>query len=108
VLQEKDMQSSTFRFLLAALVSVPLFGCEPRPVVHDDDDAVDVEVGTGSEVPPPEKPATGVDVNVGGSGVDVDPNRDAGPAQPGSGVDVNVGGGKGVDVDVNKTNESNP
>jgi hypothetical protein len=64
-----------------ALLSI---GCEPTPVVvnPDDDDAVIVEEDETVVVPdtnatPPADDDTGVNVDVGPGGVDVDVNRDA-------------------------------
>lgn len=77
--------------LMIGALSMMAMGCEPRPVVvnPDDDDAViveeeDVEVVPDTNATPPADNAappadtdTGVNVDVGPGGVDVDVNRDA-------------------------------
>jgi hypothetical protein len=91
------MTRSFGKYLLAGFFAVVSIGCEPRPVVVDPDDGdttiieddADVEIvpnGTTTQ------PATGVDVQVGDGGVDVNvnpPQPDAGASGTNSGASQN-------------------
>lgn len=74
------MNAHFLKCLLVALMTAIPVGCEPRPVVDDEEPgAAETEV----EI---DRDAT---------------NETTRPPSSGTGVDVNVGGEKGVDVDVN-------
>jgi hypothetical protein len=82
------MSFRSIELMLAGVFALISLGCEPTPVVVDDDEG-------GTTV------------------IESDADRDDAtipPADPGTDVNVDVGGGKGVDVDVDRegATDSNP